>query len=96
MTLDELRTALNSCDKKLDFLGFDACLMGTVETAYSIKDKANYLIASEEIEPGTGWNYKKLLNQLSKDTSQDASKFGTAIVDSFIKSNSGISSTSIG
>lgn len=89
LTLDELKIALNVCNGKLDFLGFDACLMGTIETAYAIKDKANYLIASEEIEPGTGWDYKKLLNQLSRNTEQNPKELGKVIVDSFIKSNSG-------
>ena len=46
-----------------------------------------YLIASEELEPGSGWNYKKILNQLSKDSSQDVKTLGPIIVDSYIDSN---------
>ena len=65
MAIDEMKYAFDSFDQRLEFVGFDACLMGTVETAYAIKNNVDYLIASEEIEPGTGWNYKKLLNQLS-------------------------------
>ncbi|MCR5235609.1 MAG: hypothetical protein K6E34_00220 [Lachnospiraceae bacterium] len=35
-----------------DFIGFDACLMATVETAYMLSPYADYMIASEEFEPG--------------------------------------------
>ena len=51
------------------------------------KDSAKYLVASEEQEPGTGWNYTAVLNQLSKDTSQDTVEFAKKIVDSFIDDN---------
>lgn len=45
---------------KLDFLGFDACLMANIETAEMADGYAKYLIASEESEPGTGWDYSAL------------------------------------
>ncbi len=88
LTIDEIKTALNSFGQKLEFVGFDACLMANVETAYALKDNANYMIASEETEPGTGWDYLKILNTLSKNTSQDGAVLGKTIVDSFIASNS--------
>lgn len=43
--------------KKYDIIGFDACLMGSLETAAQLSDDADYLVASEEIEPGAGWDY---------------------------------------
>lgn len=46
--------------EKLDFLGFDACLMSTMETAEMAAPYADYLIASEELEPGCGWDYSFL------------------------------------
>lgn len=44
---------------KLDVIAFDACLMAMVETAYAMRDLADVLVASEELEPGNGWNYTK-------------------------------------
>ena len=87
LTLPEIKEALKNIDDKLEFIGFDACLMSNFELAYTIKDYSKYLIASEELEPGSGWNYKKILNQLSKDTSQDTKELGKVIVDSYIDSN---------
>lgn len=43
--------------KKIDILGFDACLMGQVEVAYELKDYANIMIASEEVIGSSGWPY---------------------------------------
>ncbi|MBQ0041869.1 MAG: hypothetical protein KBS85_00925 [Lachnospiraceae bacterium] len=45
-----------------DFVGFDCCLMSTVEIANALKDNADYLIASEETEPGSSWYYTDALN----------------------------------
>jgi len=87
LTLAEIKAALDAVDLKFEFIGFDACLMGNIETAYAIKDHANYLIASEETEPGTGWNYLKVVNKLSSNTSDDTTEFGKTVVDSFIDSN---------
>lgn len=64
LQMNELETAMSAAGfgggRKLEFIGFDACLMGTVEVAWSFKDYANYLIASQETEPGWGWDYKFL------------------------------------
>ncbi len=43
---------------KLDLVGFDACLMGSVETANLLAPVADYLVASEELEGGPGWDYR--------------------------------------
>lgn len=47
--------------KGISVLGFDACLMGMVETAYELKSASHYLVASPDLEPGTGWNYESFL-----------------------------------
>lgn len=58
--LQEMTAAFEAspaASQKLDFLGFDACLMATMETAEMAAPYANYLIASQENEPGIGWDY---------------------------------------
>ena len=61
LSLQELESALQGSpfakDLKLSWIGFDACLMATVETALYCAPYAEYLIASQETEPGSGWNY---------------------------------------
>ena len=89
LTLDELKYALQTSGVHFDFIGFDACLMATAETAYSLKDHSNYLVASEETEPGTGWEYTSLLNTISKNTSQNTLDILKVVVDKYIETNNG-------
>ncbi len=43
--------------EKFDLIGFDACLMATYEVAANLAPVARTLLASEELEPGHGWNW---------------------------------------
>ncbi|MBS1988354.1 hypothetical protein JST56_05150 [Candidatus Dependentiae bacterium] len=47
--------------KKIDIIFMDACHMGMIEIASKLKKVSDYLVGSEEIEPGTGYNYTFLL-----------------------------------
>ncbi|MBQ5449159.1 MAG: hypothetical protein IIT57_03885, partial [Treponema sp.] len=69
MTLAGINKALNDGGVKFDFVGFDACLMATAETALMMNRHADYMIASEETEPGIGWYYTNWLNDFGRNTS---------------------------
>ncbi len=84
LELSEISKALNESNVKFDIVGFDACLMGTLETAYMLEPYADYLIASEEVEPGTGWYYTNWVNKLSSDTVIDSVELGKVIIDDYI------------
>jgi hypothetical protein len=43
--------------KKVDIVGYDACLMGMAEVIYQLRDCADYVIASEDDVPGPGYDY---------------------------------------
>ncbi len=72
LTLREMKTALDAspfkADNKLDWVGFDACLMSSAELACIWSEHADYLVASQEIEPAFGWNYSFLSEVSSDDT----------------------------
>lgn len=85
MSLAGINTALKNAGIKYDFIGFDACLMATVETALMTGNYADYLIASEETEPGVGWYYTNWLTKLSQNTSMDTVEIGKNIVDDFVE-----------
>ena len=84
MNLAGLDTALKSADVKFDFIGFDACLMATAETALTMAQYADYLIASEETEPGVGWYYTDWLTAFGENTSLPTIQIGQHIADSFV------------
>ena len=83
MNLAGIKKALNAGGVKFDFIGFDACLMATAETALMLDDYGDYLIASEETEPGIGWYYTDWLSKLSKNTSMPTTEIGKNIVEDF-------------
>ncbi len=85
MNLAGLDSALKDAGVKFDFIGFDACLMATAETAMTMAQYADYLIASEETEPGVGWYYTDWLTALGKDPSMPTIQVGQKIVDSFVE-----------
>lgn len=85
MTLSGINSALRNSDVKFDFIGFDACLMGTAETGLVLSDYADYLFGSEELEPGIGWYYTNWLNAFAKNTSMPTLKIGKIIADDFVE-----------
>lgn len=89
LPLPALALALNdtpAARAPLAFIGFDACLMGSIETALLLSDYAEYMIASEELEPGSGWDYR-VFKTLSDKPALPISRFGKKLVDSFIRGN---------
>jgi hypothetical protein len=68
---------------ELKLVGFDACLMGMLETAYELKDATPVVVASEELEPGRGWNYTKLARAITGAPLSNEFAFATMIVTSY-------------
>ena len=69
----------------LDVIGFDACLMATVDTAFTFADVAEYMVASEEFEPGSGWYYEGWLQALADQPGMDGAMLGQAICDTYLE-----------
>ena len=84
MTLAGINQALKNADIKFDFIGFDTCLMATVENGIMLSQYADYMVASEETEPGVGWYYTNWLTQLGKNTSTPTVRIGKTIADDFV------------
>ncbi|MBQ7677914.1 MAG: peptidase C11 [Lachnospiraceae bacterium] len=84
MSLVGIQKALSDGGVKFDFIGFDACLMATTETALLLDRFGDYMIASEETEPGIGWYYTNWLTKYANDPSMATSEVAKNIIDDFI------------
>ena len=84
LSLTELKSALDAAKLKgkFDFITFDACLMATIEVVSVMKDYADYMIASEEIIPAGGMDYKAMCEAFASDDSREET--GKKICDSFM------------
>ncbi|MDR2936694.1 MAG: hypothetical protein LBU80_05060 [Rikenellaceae bacterium] len=68
MELTDFATAIP--DKKFDVIAFETCLMGGVEAAYELRNKADYLVVSpaEIISPGFTPYYSRMIGFLLQPT----------------------------
>ncbi len=89
LTLDEMYKAFSAVwtpsekEQPLELVGFDTCLMATVDVADTFNDIAKYLVASEETEPANGWYYSHWIDSLAKNTSMDGKELGKVICDTY-------------
>lgn len=81
-----LATAYGSMWDKFEFVGFDACLMSTLETANILASYSKYMIASQESEPSNGWEYKTIVNYLADNPSTSGEDLGRTICNSYLAS----------
>ena len=72
--------------RKVDVLGFDACLMNMIEVVYQLKDTVAITVGSEETEPGAGWPYDLILDALAKKPSLTPVQLGQTIVQKYHQS----------
>ena len=69
---------------KLEWIGYDACLMAVQDIAEINSKYFNYMVASEESEAGEGWEYTSWLDDLYSNKSTET--ILKAICDGFIDS----------
>jgi hypothetical protein len=72
--------------KKIDIVGMDACLMSMAEVAYQVRASCDIAVGSEEVEPGDGWPYHKILGALAAKPSMAPSELSKVIVREYIRS----------
>ena len=83
--MEEVRDSLSAITTPgIDIVGFDACLMGMMEVAYQLRDVADYLVASEELEPFNGWAYNYFLYELKSVSNRTPINVGKTIIDTYI------------
>ena len=85
MSLAGINKALKAAGVTFDFIGFDACLMATTENALMLNSYGDYMIGSEETEPGVGWYYTDWLTRFASDTGMPTTEIGRQIADDFVK-----------
>ena len=73
----------NKENPALELVGFDTCLMATVDVAALFRNFSKYLVASEEVEPGNGWLYSGWLGELAKNPAMGGEELGIAICNTY-------------
>jgi hypothetical protein len=81
-----LAKAHDELGRPLDLLGMDACLMSCLEVAYQSEKDVRAVVSSEELEPGDGWPYDRILADLRSNPSMDGAALGRVVVKRYIES----------
>ena len=90
LSLNDLRTAFASAyepstdNPPFELIGFDACLMATYDTVNTLDGFTRYVTASEEIEPGIGWNYTGWVDALAQNPAMSGGGLGKIICDTYM------------
>ena len=83
LSLSEINAGLSAPNVTFELLGFDTCLMASLENAAAVAPYAHYMVASEEIEPGGGWDYTEWPQYLIDNPDKSGLEVGAAICDSY-------------
>jgi hypothetical protein len=83
MDLRELVAGVRDSGVHLDLLGMDACMLGMHEVGMAFRGVADTMVASEEVEPGSGWPYDEILKTLEATPTLSAPELGEAVVTSY-------------
>ena len=81
-----LATAYAKMWDKFEFVGFDACLMSTLETANVLASYSDFMIASQESEPANGWEYSSIVSYLARNPSCAGDELGKELCNSYLAS----------
>ncbi len=83
--INKVLGSLNVPDWHIDIFGCDACMMGTYEMAAMLSHyNIDYYVASEELEPGTGWYYTGWLEDIKKDPSISDEDLCGSIIENYM------------
>ena len=91
LTIDEMYSAfgknyeLSQEKPPFDLIGFDTCLMATLDVAHTFSSIGKYLVASQETEPANGWFYTGWADALGKKPQMDGLELGKVICDTYMK-----------
>lgn len=71
----------------MDFIIFDACLMGSAEVAYELRDKSSYMVASPTEVHAGGFPYNLLVKRIFMPGILDYKAICDDYVDSYLNKN---------
>jgi len=81
-----LAEVVKQTKRRIDILGFDACLMNMVEVAYQLKDSVDFIVGSEETEPGDGWPYSAQVETLVASPDAPPKEIAPKLVENYVQS----------
>lgn len=79
----DVQEVLSPYKDRLDVIGLDAGLTAMLENAYALRDCGSILVASEDVQPGGGWDYARFLRALGAERHTSPDRLARLIVQSY-------------
>jgi hypothetical protein len=95
MDMPDLVTALNA-GPHFDYILFDACFMGGVETGYALRNSTDYLIASPAEVMADGFPYSEIIPYLMGNNESDYVKIASLYYEHYNKESEYYRSAAVG
>jgi hypothetical protein len=71
--------------RRIDILGFDACLMAMAEICYEVRASVSMVVGSDEEVPDQSWPYDLILRDLARFPGMNANTLSTLIVSRYVE-----------
>lgn len=76
----------SSLNKKIDMIFFDFCLNGMAEVMHELAEYAEVIVASTDLEPRDGWDYKRWFEKMASAPPVDSVSWAKQAVAAFEES----------
>jgi hypothetical protein len=87
--VNDLRAVLDET-RNIAVVAFDACLMSMIEVAFQLRERAQFMVASQHLLPAArGWPYEALLRALALNPRMEPEELVRTMVDTFAGSYNG-------
>jgi len=84
MTMEQLHDALAGAKAHIDLTAIDCSLMAMLEVCHEIREQTDYIVASEESPPASGYPYDTILSQLVANPEMAPEGLGRIITDAHV------------
>jgi len=89
LLVKDLRELLDET-RDIAVVAFDACLMSMIEVAFQLRDRAQFMVASQHLLPAErGWPYEALLRTMTSNPRMEPEELTRATIDTFSGSYNG-------
>ncbi|MEZ4771314.1 MAG: clostripain-related cysteine peptidase [Caldilineales bacterium] len=78
-----MQTGNEGALRRLAVIGMDACLMSMIEVQYQVRQFADVMVSSQEVEPIDGWPYTEILTRLASAPSTAPADFSKLVVEEY-------------
>ena len=90
LAVKDLREVLDET-RDIAVVAFDACLMSMIEVAFQLRDRAQFMVASQHLLPAErGWPYEALLRTMTANPRMEPEELTRATIDTFAGSYNGV------